>query len=92
MCESFFTHIYQLNLSYANTQNQRVSGCLWEVAPSENWTAGWRSCKNKSGHFYFLERMYRKYLAVFVTACLHGGGGPQEGEVTHLGGVTCLFI
>ena len=25
-------------------------------------------------------------------ACLHGGGGPQVGEVTGLGGVTCLSI
>ena len=25
-------------------------------------------------------------------ACLHGGGGPQVGEVTRLGGVTCLSI
>ena len=25
-------------------------------------------------------------------ACLHGGGGPQEGEVTCLGGVTCQSI
>ena len=27
-----------------------------------------------------------------VTACLQGGGGPQVGEVTGLGGVTCLSI
>ena len=27
-----------------------------------------------------------------VRACLHGGGGPQEGEVTRLGGVTRLSI
>ena len=25
-----------------------------------------------------------------VRACLHGGGGPQEGEVNRFGGVTCL--
>ena len=25
-----------------------------------------------------------------IRACLHGGGGPQEGEVTCLGGVTRL--
>ena len=25
-------------------------------------------------------------------ACLHGGGGPQVGEVTRLGGVTRLSI
>ena len=27
-----------------------------------------------------------------LTACLHGGWGPQVGEVTSLGGVTHLFI
>ena len=27
-----------------------------------------------------------------LRACLHGGGGPQVGEVTHLGGVTDLSI
>ena len=28
----------------------------------------------------------------FLRACLHGGGGPQVGEVTRLGGVTRLSI
>ena len=27
-----------------------------------------------------------------LRACLHGGGGPQVGEVTRLGGVTHLSI
>ena len=27
-----------------------------------------------------------------IRACLHGGGGPQVGEVTRLGGVTHLSI
>ena len=27
-----------------------------------------------------------------VPPCLHGGEGPQVGEVTRLGGVTCLSI
>ena len=27
-----------------------------------------------------------------ISACLHRGGGPQVGEVTHLGGVTRLSI
>ena len=27
-----------------------------------------------------------------LRACLHGGGGPQAGEVTSLGGVTRLSI
>ena len=29
---------------------------------------------------------------MYIRACLHGGGGPQEGEVTRLGGVTRLSI
>ena len=29
---------------------------------------------------------------VLLRACLHGGGGPQVGEVTRLGGVTRLSI
>ena len=43
---------------------------------------------------------YIKYIAFNVLfkkkkrvrACLHGGGGPQVGEVTRLGGVTRLSI
>ena len=27
-------------------------------------------------------------MSVVLKACLHGGGGPQVGEVTRLGGVT----
>ena len=27
-----------------------------------------------------------------IRACLHGGGGPQVGDVTRLGGVTRLCI
>ena len=33
----------------------------------------------------------REYAKKF-RACLHGGGGPQVGEVTRLGEVTCLSI
>ena len=33
----------------------------------------------------------RKYITTF-RACLHGGGGPQVGEVTSLGEVTRLSI
>ena len=33
----------------------------------------------------------RKYITTF-RACLHGGGGPQVGEVTRLGGVTTLSM
>ena len=32
------------------------------------------------------------WIEVFLRACLHGGGGPQEGEVSRLGGVTRLSI
>ena len=28
----------------------------------------------------------------YIRVCLHGGGGPQEGEITCLGGVTRLSI
>ena len=31
-------------------------------------------------------------LNIILKACLHGGGGPQAGEVTGLGGVTRLSI
>ena len=31
-------------------------------------------------------------LNFILRACLHGGGGPQVGEVTSLGGVTRLSI
>ena len=31
-------------------------------------------------------------LFMSLRACLHGGGGSQVGEVTHLGGVTCLSM
>ena len=33
-----------------------------------------------------------RYLQKKLRACLHGGGGPQVGEVTRLGGVTRLSI
>ena len=32
------------------------------------------------------------WLLCFLRVCLHGGGGPQVGEVTRLGGVTRLSI
>jgi len=33
------------------------------------------------------------YVAVScIRACLHRGGGPQVGEETRLGGVTCLSV
>ena len=31
-------------------------------------------------------------FCIGLRACFHGGGGPQVGEVTRLGGVTCLSI
>ena len=30
------------------------------------------------------------FSIIVLRACLHGGGGPQVGEVTRLGGVTRL--
>ena len=41
----------------------------------------------------FFFKMNRKGMRESILrACLHGGGGPQEGEVTRLGGVTRLSI
>ena len=45
----------------------------------------------------FLARALNKvvlffFLRVGLRACLHGGEGPHVGEVTRLGGVTCLSI
>ena len=34
----------------------------------------------------------RKGAGLTFRACLHGGGGPQVGMVTHLSGVTRLSI
>ena len=35
-----------------------------------------------------METSARLLFWPYFRACLHGGGGPQEGEVTRLGGVT----
>ena len=40
-----------------------------------------------ANNFFSLER-----TNVLLGACLHGGGGPQVGEVTRLSGVTRLSI
>ena len=37
-------------------------------------------------------RARERLCEVTVRACLHGGGGPQVGEVTRFGGVTRLSI
>ena len=37
-------------------------------------------------------RSLARILHSIFRACLHGGGVPQIGEVTHLGGVTRLSI
>ena len=39
-----------------------------------------------------LHLLYYSTTLVYLRACLHGGGGPQVGEVTRLGGVTRLSI
>ena len=44
------------------------------------------------------EQIHKEYtcgklaLTQKLTDCLHGGGGPQVGEVTRLGGISCLSI
>ena len=50
------------------------------------WTPGRNTlfkCTNFAGVFIFYPQL---------RACLHGGGGPQVGEVIRLGGVTRLSI
>ena len=44
------------------------------------------------GKAYVLVNIYVPNKDKDLRACLHGGGGPQEGEVTCLGGVTRLSI
>ena len=36
--------------------------------------------------------LHRRDVTHILRACLHGGGGPQVGNVTRLGGVTRLSI
>ena len=42
--------------------------------------------------FYEESDRLLRLIKLSLRACLHGGGGPQEGEVTRLGGVTRLSI
>ena len=42
--------------------------------------------------FYEESDKLLRLIKLSLRACLHGGGGPQEGEVTRLGGVTRLSI
>ena len=44
------------------------------------------------GKAYVLVNIYVPTKDKDLRACFHGGGGPQEGEVTCLGGVTRLSI
>ena len=44
---------------------------------------------NKVVLFFFF---FFFFLRVGLRTCLHGGEGPHVGEVTRLGGVTCLSI
>ena len=39
-----------------------------------------------------VKTLYSNARLKWFRACLHGGRGPRVGEVTHLGGVTCLSI
>ena len=38
------------------------------------------------------EQKFLEFHSGRVRVCLHGGGGPQVGEVTRQSGVTCLSI
>ena len=38
------------------------------------------------------EQKFPEFHSSRGRACLHGGGGPQVGEVTRQSGVTCLSI
>ena len=44
----------------------------------------------ESSKYLFVFKMNNEIL--LIRACLHGGGGPQVGEITRLGGVTRLSI
>ena len=54
--------------------------------------------KNKSVKLSFVTKNSKHLVGTSgddlpaLRACLHGGGGPQVGEVTRLGGVTRLSI
>ena len=49
--------------------------------------------KRRSLNFHFKDEEFVVVLEKDkLRACLHGGGGPQVGEVTRLGGVTRLSI
>ena len=39
-----------------------------------------------------MKKVKTNKMKTCLKACLHGGGGPWVGEVTRLGGVTCLSI
>ena len=39
-----------------------------------------------------MKKVKTNKMKTCLKACLHGGGGPQVGAVTRLGGVTCLSI
>ena len=49
------------------------------------------TCESYEWTAIALTEICSNYLSL-VRACLHGGGGPQVGEVTCFGGVTCLSI
>ena len=66
----------------------------WSVF--QRWNCFWsneRYCNALSGCASFTSAIYKIILSFgSLRACLHGGGGPQVGEVAPLGGVTRLSI
>ena len=51
-----------------------------------------KSLSEKQKVLKFVAFLTRFLGCLNVRACLHGGGGPQVGEVTRLGGVTRLSM
>ena len=61
-----------------NIAEEAIKACVIDMKIT--WVSNYRYPMTKSSNWTPLR------------ACLHGGGGPQVGEVTRLGGVTLLSI
>ena len=57
-----------------------------DPSPGED---NWRDGNTRKGLKYILKE---DGTVTYSAKSLHRGGGPQVGEVTHLGGATCLSI